>query len=159
MKAFLQILGVLLFLLAWGVIIGYFKTGSKVKVSLPSLQTIQGSTIAFNSNQKKVIYFWATWCVVCKSTLWMTKLNSQLLNWLGIPFYSIEEGEDLSKLKEYISQKEISFPVLIGNEKLIQELEIRGYPTYIFINQNSEKVFFDEGYLTPFGVLVRLFFL
>ncbi len=159
MKSFLQILGILFFFLIFGIVIGYFKTGSKKKIALPELNKVTGELAALNTNQAKVIYVWATWCVVCNSTLWLVKLNSKILNLFGIPFYSIEEGNDSSKLKEYIKNKEIEFPVLFGNENIIQELGIRGYPTYLFINKNSEKVFFDEGYLTPIGVLIRIAFL
>lgn len=159
MKTFLQISGVLVFLLVFGVVLGYFKTGSRKEVSIPNLKPLIGVSGSLSQNQKKVIYVWATWCVVCNSTLWLVNLNSKVLNLLGIPFYSIEEGSDLTKLQEYVEEKKIKFPVFIGNEKTIQELGIRGYPTYLFINKNSEKVFFDEGYLTPVGVMVRLLFL
>ncbi|MCX7997737.1 MAG: TlpA family protein disulfide reductase [Leptospiraceae bacterium] len=159
MKTFLQIIGVLIFLLTWGIAIGYFKTGSKKEISLPELKSLNGELVQFQNSQKKVIYVWATWCVVCKSTLWLVKWNEKILSFFGISFYSIEEGENLEKLREYVRERDVTFPVLLGNEKLIQELGIRGYPTYIFINKNSEKVFFDEGYLTPVGILLRLLFL
>lgn len=159
MKTFLQMLGVLVFLLVFGVVMGYFKTGSKKVISFSELKLLNGEGISLNQSQKKVVYVWATWCVVCNSTLWLVKLNSKILQFFGIPFYSIEEGSDLNKLQEYVAKKKIEFPVFVGNEQAVYELGIRGYPTYLFINKNSEKVFFDEGYLTPIGVMIRLLFL
>lgn len=159
MKTSLQIIGILLFFLLWGVLVGYFKTSSKKSISLPEIKSLTNETINLKNNQKKVIYIWSTWCIVCKNTLWLVKLNTKILNFFGVPFYSIEEGENLNELQKYIQEKKIQFPVFLGNENFFQKVGIRGYPTYIFINSNSEIIFFDEGFLTPFGILFRIIFL
>jgi thiol-disulfide isomerase/thioredoxin len=161
LKSTLQIIGIFLIFFLWGLITSYFKSGPRQSLNLPDLPFVHQPYEQKSLNQpgKKVIYIWATWCKVCKANKPIVEWDHKIAKLLGVEFYSIEEGEDLNELKKILQESKYEFSVLAGNPEVLKLLEVSGYPTIIFINPNSQKVFQDMGILTPIGFFFRLLFL
>lgn len=160
-NSILQTIAVLLIFFVWGFISAYSNSGPKQSLTLPNLAFAHKpyDQKALDQPGKKVIYVWATWCTICKSTKAVVEWNHKISKLFGIDFYSIEEGEDIVKLNKILKESEYGFNVLEGNLDILKSLEVKAYPTTIFVNSKSEKVFQDVGVLTPVGFFFRLFFL
>jgi thiol-disulfide isomerase/thioredoxin len=161
MKSTLQTIAILFLLFLWGLISAYSKAGPNESYQLPNLVFAQKpyEIPEWNQPKKKVVYFWATWCGVCKTSRPVVDWNHRIADLLGIDFYTVEEGGDLPNLQKYLQNSSFEYPVLEGNEEILKTLEIRAYPSYIFFNEKSEKVFHDVGVLTPIGFIFRLLIL
>lgn len=111
-------------------------------------------------NKTAVVYFWATWCGVCKANLPLVKwYASSLKNAENTLFLSIEEGADQVELAKYIQEKSVNFPIIVGNDKLLAEWKISGFPTFIFIDKHGMIRYVDSGIVNPVSFWLRIIFL
>jgi thiol-disulfide isomerase/thioredoxin len=107
-------------------------------------------------NKPKVVYFWATWCSVCKTYSYILDKNLKLLGKDTI-FLSVVEDEDSSELQKYLIDHHIKYPVLSGNYQMLQDWGVSAFPTTVFLNRKGEVLFFDTGIISPISFWVRSF--
>jgi thiol-disulfide isomerase/thioredoxin len=109
------------------------------------------------ASQPTILYFWATWCSVCKVNNPFLKVSLAGIQSKGVNFISIEEG---SKSKEdlilFLKEHNIEYPVLILPAENIQKFFVTGYPTTIFIDKHGMIRFVDSGILNPISFWLRL---
>ncbi|NCN08939.1 MAG: redoxin domain-containing protein [Leptospira sp.] len=120
---------------------------------------VQGSeSIDLKPNQPTVFYFWATWCSVCKLNEPFLKFALSAIQDRAVNFVSIEEGSvSPSELKDFLKDKDIQFPVVVIPSNRIQEFNVTGYPTTIFVDKNHTIRFVDSGILSPISFWIRLY--
>ena len=135
-------------------------TGYEESFKIKELNRFFNSKNITLNNNVTVVYFWATWCGVCKTqkplidNYYQRSKKSSLFN-----FISIEEGEDLNVLKKYIKVEKINFPILVANTSFLQKWNIEGFPTFIFLDKNNKVRFVDSGIITPISFYFRIFYL
>lgn len=112
----------------------------------------------FNFNQSSVVYIWATWCSVCKANKIPIEWNFKISQVLGVNFISLEEGENLDELKDYLNQNTVTYPVGLLDPALSDEMDIKEYPSLVYIN-NNRILLKDTGMVNPISFLLRLFYL
>lgn len=125
------------------------------------LKTIKGDQVQLKdfSGRRVIIYFWATWCPVCKN-------NISLLNWMYDFSYNsaqsdpvflsiVLDGKNINQVKTIAKEKDIRFPVLLADETLARKYRLRSYPTTYFISANGQVSSQDSGFLTPMGAWWR----
>ncbi|MDA9557939.1 protein disulfide oxidoreductase [Vibrio sp.] len=140
--------------ISWG--IDYYRGGEVPRETLPVLMTttVQGESVdlmALSQDQAVVVYFWATWCVPCKTV-------TPTINWLSdhLPVVSValSSGED-ERLTRYLTAKGYDFPVINDNQsKISREWGISITPT-ILIVKDGKVTSLTTGFTTPFGILYR----
>jgi peroxiredoxin len=153
----------LLIVLMLFMVIGYFQnrhlleTGKKAPEF--NLVSLQGDHFNLKdlAGKQVVVYFWATWCSVCK-------LNIPVLNGIVKKFQEdpvfisiVADSSDLEKIKKIYQEKEIAFPVLLATPEVMENFKVRQFPTTYFINRQSLVYSRDSGFLTPFGLWWRIF--
>ena len=92
------------------------------RVQTPNLNTIKKLNF-----QNGIIYFWATWCPVCK--LQKSQINSV--------------SKSIKVLK-------------INNQDLANSFQIKAYPT-IFYVKNGKIIYSDIGYTSSFSIRLKYF--
>lgn len=123
----------------------------------PPLQdiSITGQTVNLQSlkGQPVLVYFWATWCPVCK--LEQNSINSINKNHKIITV-AISSG-NASEVKAYLDKNNLNFPVIVDEDNTIAtRFGVRGTPTSFVINRNGEIAFTEVGFTTAWGLKIRL---
>lgn len=123
-----------------------------------SLQDLSGEFHQLSDYKGKtvMIYFFAPWCSVCRlssgnlNNLRESKDESELaVIAIGSSF------EQHSEVVDFAKEKGFEFPVLFGNDQLLQEYEIKGFPTYFVIDEEGKIKSRSIGYSTELGMRIR----
>ncbi|TGN20566.1 TlpA family protein disulfide reductase [Leptospira idonii] len=104
----------------------------------------------------KVVYFWATWCTVCKTYSYLLNTNLKFLNDKSV-FLSVVEDEESLELQNYLKENKIDYPVYSANYQLLRDWKIGAYPTTVFLNAEGKVLFSDTGLINPFSFWLRSF--
>src|SRR5690606_8254505 len=89
-----------------------------------------------------LLYFWGTWCSPCKETTPKIKKlhteSAQKLNVLGIAYRDSKDN-----VKKYAQENELSWTqtIIEQNNEIIKELNIRGFPTLVLLDETGRIVY------------------
>ena len=139
-----------------------FRGADHEKVTIPDKYIYaDGSPVESGllQGKKTVVYYWATWCTVCNANLPLVKFYASFFPAGNIQFVSIEEGADYGKLTRYLAENDIRFPVIVGDEMLVDEWKVQGFPSFYFVNTSGEVEYVDAGIVNPFSFMLRLLLL
>lgn len=128
---------------------------SHPRISIESLATTPIEQTQWE-NKPKVVYFWASWCSVCKAYSYLLDKNLNLLVGDAV-FLSVVEDEESRDLADYIKKRNIKYPVLRAKYEMLKDWGVSAYPTTIFLNRKGEVLFFDTGIISPFSFWLRSF--
>jgi peroxiredoxin len=104
-----------------------------------TLLSLDGQDVRLSDFQGKpvLLTFWASWCPPCraqKSHL-ITAYNDFADQ--GLVILGINVGEEPSLVREYVAQKGIPFPVLLGTEEVAHLYQVRGIPATFLIDRQG----------------------
>jgi thiol-disulfide isomerase/thioredoxin len=121
-----------------------------------SLQTLDGQTVTLNEKSQRqplLVYFWATWCGVCKlTTPDVGKLAANGENVLSV---ALRSG-DGSQLQRYLQAKNIEMPVVNDPRGDISaRWGIGVTPTFVIIDK-GRVVSTTTGWTSYWGMKARL---
>ena len=88
-----------------------------------------------------VINFWATYCPPCKKEMPYLENAYQKYKEQGIEILAVNAAEPTILVNQYISQKNLTFPILLDRDELILEnYQVQNLPVTFFIDSNGEVV-------------------
>ena len=127
------------------------------KIKFPTLKVLDNKEkpliLKFNLDLKKkgyVINFWATWCVPCKEELPDLSLLKSRINKYNIDVFTISiDKKDIKDQLRFLSINGASnLDHFFDKEmKIFKALKLRGVPTTIIVDQNSNVISKHEGIL------------
>ena len=145
----------LLLVLGWGV--DFWRAQSLASGRAPELvaSSVQGESIdiLLMSQEKPVlVYFWATWCSVCRAV-------SPSVDWFSdnyqVVTIALSSGED-KRIRHYLNAKEYQFTVINDAKGTVaRDWGISLTPT-IFIIDKGEITSVTTGFTSPLGIWARL---
>ena len=95
-----------------------------------SLKEFRGKTVFIN--------FWATTCGPCVSEMPVLQEFSSSLSGREVVFISINTGEDINVVKDFIQKNQYTFPVLLDSQyKVAGQYNVRYIPTSFFIDKDG----------------------
>lgn len=102
-----------------------------------------------------VIYFFAPWCVFCKTSMGNLDdlLESGSVDWataVALDYQSVEE------VRLFKSDVEIDMPILLGTGDTAREWSIKAFPTYFVIDANGKIQSQSVGYSSWLGLRLRI---
>jgi thiol-disulfide isomerase/thioredoxin len=117
-----------------------------------SLKTSSGETVELNKLEGKavVVNFWATWCGPCRAEIpgmaeIYAKYRSKGVEIIGV---SLDEG-GWKDVTPFVKRLGIPYPVVLGNEKVIQAYGgIDAIPTTFFVDKKGNVVKKHIGYMS-----------
>ncbi|EKP13003.1 MULTISPECIES: TlpA family protein disulfide reductase [Leptospira] len=139
------------------IVLSIFKASDvKPSISIDGMKSFEGERYD-SKGRVTVVYFWATWCGVCSFHLPLIKWYShQLENSLRFSFVSVEEGENLEELNQYIREKDLRFKVIPANISLLKEWKINSYPSFVILDRFGKIRFMDSGMMNPLSFFLRI---
>ena len=127
------------------------------KIKFPTLKVLDSNEnpliLKFNQDLKKkgyVINFWATWCVPCKKELPDLSLLKSKIKKYNIDVLTISiDKKNIKDQLEFLSNNGASnLNHFFDKEmKIFKALKLRGVPTTIIVDQNSNVISKHEGIL------------
>jgi peroxiredoxin len=81
-----------------------------------------------------VIYFWATWCEICKSEMPSMQTLYKSYQGNGLVFLAVDVGESASQARSYGDALKLTFPILDdSSQRVFSTYEVPGVPTFFFV--------------------------
>ncbi|MDX9813594.1 MAG: redoxin family protein [Sulfurimonadaceae bacterium] len=121
-------------------------------LNIDTLTLIDGTTYTIKNDRPTIVYFWATWCPICKLTSSNIDFLAKYLNVLSIAVSS-KNDEDIA---EYMDSKELSF--LVYNDRdgnLANSSNIKVFPTIMIYDKNGKLYSSDVGYSSTFMLMIK----
>lgn len=118
-------------------------------------QSIQGARLdlAQFRGQPVLLYFWASWCPVCEFSQSAVSNIAAEYPVLSVAYRS---GSD-KQVQQYMHKHQLDWPVLNDPEGyLAQPYQIGAVPATFILNSQGEIVFSELGFVTTWGLRVRL---
>ncbi|EMF4671094.1 protein disulfide oxidoreductase [Providencia stuartii] len=115
-----------------------------------------GETVSLaelSKEQPVLVYFWATWCGVCK----ITSPTVADLAKAGVPVVSVAiRSGNSERLLSGMEKKELNFPAINDTQgSLANQVGISATPTFMIID-NGKMVSFTSGYTSYWGIKTRM---
>lgn len=117
--------------------------------------TLEGHKFDLNRDKNRpiLVYFWASWCPVCK----LEQSNIQNIS-KDYPVITIamQSGDD-AEVQKFMKQEKLSFRVINDEHGSIsQKYNIKGVPVSFIVNKENQIEFVEVGYTTELGLKIRL---
>jgi peroxiredoxin len=97
-----------------------------------TLKRLQGKVVVVN--------FWATWCPPCRKEMPDLDALYQRFENEGLVILAISD-ESVDKVRPFIAEKNISYPILLDPERKVHELfQVEGIPKSFFYNRDGKLV-------------------
>ncbi|HBC7480937.1 TPA: protein disulfide oxidoreductase [Proteus mirabilis] len=111
------------------------------------------SLIALSQEKPLLIYFWASWCGICKLTT--PTVNDLAQQGYNVTSVVIRSGDD-AKIIRGINSKQLVFPVINDDRGAIsQRWGISATPSFVILYK-GEMVHFTSGWTSSWGLKLRL---
>lgn len=93
------------------------------------------------TGKPSILFFWTTWCPYCRTELRdLNKMYPQMEK-EGIVVFAVNVGEVGYKVEKFVKDYTLSIRMLLDKDgRAAENYEIRGVPTYIFINKSGQVV-------------------
>ncbi|HEY5603925.1 MAG TPA: protein disulfide oxidoreductase [Gammaproteobacteria bacterium] len=100
-----------------------------------------------------LVYFWATWCPICKLQQGSIAAISEDHTTITI---AMNSGSELD-VKAFLEENKLGFPVIVDKEGAIADrFGVRGVPTSFILDPRGDIAFTEIGYTTEWGLRFRL---
>ncbi len=117
--------------------------------------TIEGTKFTLAASDKPtLVYFWASWCPVCK----LTSPNvAAVARDYRVVAVAMQSG-DAKEIKHYLAAHELALPVVVADEKgaLAARWGVNATPASFIVDGQGRIRFATLGYISTWGLRVRL---
>lgn len=123
-----------------------------------ALHDLDGNAVTLaNWHGKRVqLHFWTTWCSVCKMEYGALNAVQADLPDDAALVTIVADGEDPARIKAYIAEHGLTYPVLLGNPEAIAAFGVSSFPTNFFVSPEGTLSSSDVGWSTRWGMRWRL---
>jgi len=121
-----------------------------------SATSIEGNIVSLNQLREKpvLIYFWATWCPICK-------LHKQTIEELSRDYTVVTVAswsEDIDEVRDYFSNPTLKqMTVYDPDGALAKRYGITAVPSFFVLDKKGDIRFIERGYTSSIGLRIRLF--
>lgn len=106
-------------------------------VTLKTLQNERKTLFNSQAKPKKLIYFFAPWCSICRIS--MPKLS--YLNRENLEIYAVALSYDSKKqVQNFISDIEYEGEVLLGDSEISKQFRVSAFPAYYVLNKDNKII-------------------
>ncbi|MBT1705362.1 TlpA family protein disulfide reductase [Chryseosolibacter indicus] len=106
------------------------------------LRDLKGNIIEATTLKDKVVFInlWATWCGPCRAEMpsiqeLYNKVDSSKILFVML---SLDKPQNIEKVKQFVADKEFTFPVYMPNGSLPKQLNVSSIPTTFVIGKDGK---------------------
>ena len=130
------------------------------QVAAPMLRATTLQSTLFDLDEVEgratLVYFFAPWCHYCAlssdNLVRLRRLRDE--NSLRIITVALD-WKSVAEVSDYAEKHELNIPVLLGDENIMREWKVYGFPTYYVLNSEHNIVSRDLGYSSQIGLWWR----
>lgn len=123
-----------------------------------TLHSLTGDTYQLSDyrGRQVLVYFFAPWCHICRASAPnLNDLRAARSEQDVMIFMIAQSYESIAAIEEFVSDLDLTVPVLIGHEQQMQDYQIKGFPSYYVVNEAGELASRSIGYSTELGMRLR----
>jgi thiol-disulfide isomerase/thioredoxin len=138
-------------------ILSFYRSGdlNKDRLNLQSIELLNNRQYVLPKDGPILIYFWGTWCPICKM---QSKNIETISNYFNVLSIAVKSGDD-EQIKEYLKSRDLDFATINDYDgSLAKKFGVTIFPTVIIFDKDNNEVFSDVGYTSTIGLWFRLFF-
>ncbi|XPV69659.1 MAG: redoxin domain-containing protein [Halarcobacter sp.] len=135
--------------------ISYYKSLdlNKNRLDIDSFTLLDGSKYVVSKDKPILVYFWASWCPICKVEAPNIEKISKDFEVVTI----VVQSGSKKQIQEYIAEHKLSFKVVDDtNGFYSQKFNIKVFPTTFIYDKNKKLKFSEVGYTTTAGLYSRM---
>ena len=126
---------------------------NKDRLNLSSVTLLSNQSYSLPKNEPIMIYFWGTWCPLCKVQSQNIEKISKNFNVLSV---ALNSGND-ERISEYLKSRDLHFKVINDTDGILaHKYNVTVFPTTIIFDKDGNEIFSDVGYTTTFGLWIRM---
>lgn len=136
-------------------VISYYKSQDLNKEKFPykAFELIDGSTYTLDNNKPLLVYFWATWCPICK---FQSPNIQELSKEFQVITFASQSGTK-EEIKKYLKENNLDFKVVDDTyNDFAYRFNIKAYPTTLIYDENRNLKFSDVGFTSSFSLKLKL---
>lgn len=121
-----------------------------------SATSIEGNILSLNrsGDEPVLIYFWATWCSICKLHKETIEELSQDYTVITVAAWS----EDIDEVRNYFTDAKLRQMTLYDpNGELAKRYGITAVPSFFILDKKGDIRFIERGFTSSLGLRLRLF--
>lgn len=125
-----------------------------------SLTTLDGQVVTNEDmkGQYVLMYFFAPWCHICHFSIENVEAVRRNMK-DDVAVYAVAlDFESKREVENFVSEHELTMPILLGTHDVAERFMIQGYPTYYVVDENGKVQSKDMGFSTELGMTIRLMF-
>ncbi|RMH07979.1 MAG: hypothetical protein D6697_07305 [Armatimonadetes bacterium] len=121
-----------------------------------TLRTLDGETISLRNPPKPLLLnFWGTWCGECQHELpHLTQFHQKYGEQVLVVGVAFDEPEGVQGLRKFCQEKGVSYPQVMGDERIVDVFHLHGVPQTVLIDTQGNIRFWWVGE-RDFGTLER----
>jgi len=136
-------------------VVSFYKSQDLNKEDFPykTFELIDGSSYSLDENKPLLIYFWATWCPICK---FQSPNIEQLSKEYQVISFASQSGSK-EEIEKYLKENNLNFKVVDdAYNDFAYRFNIKAYPTTLIYDKNGKLKFSDVGYTSSFSLKLKL---
>ncbi|XOB61258.1 redoxin domain-containing protein [Campylobacterota bacterium DY0563] len=136
-------------------IVSYYKSKdlNKENLSYNAFKFINNKSYTLDKEKPTLVYFWATWCPICK-------LQSPTIEELSKDYQVItiaSQSGTKEEIQKYLDENNLSFNVVDDTyNDFAYRFNVKAYPTTLIYDKNKNLKFTDVGYTSSFNLKLKL---
>jgi len=136
-------------------VVSYYKSRNlnKEPLAYEAFKLIDGSTYTLQKDKPLLVYFWATWCPICKFQ--SPKIQELSKDYQVITIASQSGSKD--EIKKYLKENKLTFKVIDDSyNDFAYRFNIKAYPTVLIYDKNKNLKFSDVGLTSSFSLKLKM---
>ncbi len=136
-------------------IVSYYKSQDLNKENLPydAFKLIDDKRYTLDKEKPTLVYFWATWCPICK--LQSPTIDELSKNYQVITIAS--QSGTKEQILKYLKENNLNFKVVDDTyNDFAYRFNVKAYPTTLIYDKNKNLKFTDVGYTSSFNLKLKL---